>query len=132
MSEIRLVADTECHSCGSTLCAGETAYETYWFLDRQLHCSFECAYPEEEETEEEKETSYCVKFAAHMGISYTVARDCDREEARVAVAGYLKTRRREGYPVTVLEKGKEYEVLERPNAFLIDNRSGVLWIAEKE
>lgn len=76
-------------------------------------------------------------FAAATGIYFNISEpDTDSAPARLAAARFLRARRAEGRHVAKLApkdgETHRWEVSERPNAVIIDDRSGILTIDETD
>jgi hypothetical protein len=74
----------------------------------------------------EDETTYAVRFAAYCGMA-GIPEDFDNmADARKAVADILRRRRRQGYPVSILETGAEWEIEEPEDSAMVPDTCGVL------
>lgn len=50
------------------------------------------------------------------------------QDMRDAAARYLRRRRRQGFPVTTLERGRSWEIQEPDNSHLVPDQCGILSI----
>jgi hypothetical protein len=74
----------------------------------------------------EDETTYTVRFAAYCGMAGIPQDYSDSADARKALANLLRLRRRQGYPISILEKGAEWEIEEPEDAAMVPDACGVL------
>lgn len=88
--------------------------------------------PLEEEAEEEalEPLSFRVSFRAWSGCSPPREEHSEREDARDACARILRSRRSAGFPVSVLERGSAWEVLEPDECFMIPDDCGTLSLSD--
>jgi hypothetical protein len=73
--------------------------------------------------------SYRVRFSAYCGLSAPATRCEDRADARLHVAEYLRRARRSGLPVTTVEPGIQWEILEPAQAAMVPDDCGLLTLS---
>ena len=72
---------------------------------------------------------YTLRMAAYCGMGYPVTEpDEDRAEARAAAARILRRRRRQGFPVVMLNRGLEWEIQEPLACVMVPDQCGTLYI----
>ena len=64
-------------------------------------------------------------MSAYCGMSYEVETG-ERPDVRREAALLIKRRRKEGFPVSVLEKGREWEIEEHEGCAMIPDTCGIL------
>lgn len=72
---------------------------------------------------------YTVTHHAYCGMAVPIVGERDestREEARTTAARRIRSLRREGYPVVVLERGERWEVQEPEDSVLVPDDCGIL------
>ena len=69
---------------------------------------------------------YTLALHAYCGMTVPIDDDMDRDEARRAAARLVNTRRRQGFPVAVLEPGRRWEIMEPDDAVMVSDDSGIL------
>jgi hypothetical protein len=57
--------------------------------------------------------------------------DADDADARTAAARLIRRRRRQGFPVVILERGREWEVMEPEGCAMVPDACGVLYISRE-
>lgn len=67
---------------------------------------------------------------AYCGMRVPITEGQDREDVRKAAARRIRFHRRSGRSVTILEKGKTWEMLEDENACMVEDDCGILAIKE--
>ncbi len=75
---------------------------------------------------------YVVTTHAYCGMAVPHGTHGDLADARRQVARLLRRRRRQGYPVTVLAKGAEWEIQESGRDLLVPDWCGVLTLRAQE
>lgn len=86
------------------------------------------AYAEAESNIEQPAPDWRLSFAAYCGMSHTIAEDLDRDDCRAEAARYLRRMRRRGYPIAIITRGEEWEILEPDNCALVPDDCGILSI----
>jgi len=72
---------------------------------------------------------YSLVMSSYCGMSRTIGNaDTDGTDARRAAAALIRRRRRQGFPVTTLERGREWEVLEPADCAMVPDACGQLYI----
>ena len=71
---------------------------------------------------------YTLTLHGHCGMPIPIAQG-DKEDVRQIAAEELRRLRADGFPVTVLEKGKEWEVEEPEDCCMVPDECGILHIA---
>jgi hypothetical protein len=69
---------------------------------------------------------YRLVHHAYCGMDVPYGEFEDRAEARSEAAKLVQLRRREGYPVTTLERGRQWEIQEPENCMMVPDECGVL------
>lgn len=72
-----------------------------------------------------------LRFAAFCGMAWNVEDATeDMEELRDTAARMLRRRRAEGFSVSTLEPGKDWEMIEPEDSFMVPDTAGRLYIRE--
>lgn len=71
---------------------------------------------------------YHVRQFSYCGCNVPERPYQDEREARGDVADILRRRRRQGFPVVIIERGKEWEVCEPENCVLVPDQCGIVRI----
>lgn len=69
---------------------------------------------------------YAIQFSAYCGMSWPIQEYDDKQLGRDRIAQFLKHRRKQGYPVATLERGKEWEIQEPEGCMMVPDACGVL------
>lgn len=75
-----------------------------------------------------------LRMSAYCGMGYTVAEvpgTDDPREVRDDAAAFLRARRADGYAVSTLARGTEWEVTEPEDAAMVPDDAGILSIVAK-
>lgn len=71
---------------------------------------------------------YSVTLNAHCGMAVPHLDDADRLDARKEAARVLRDARRTRHAVSVLKRGRKWEITEPPDAVMVPDTAGVLAI----
>ena len=71
---------------------------------------------------------YLVNFHSYCGMSNRIATCEDETEARLEALAIILARRLDGYTVTTLQRGAEWEVLEPDDSIMVPDDCGILHI----
>ncbi len=77
-------------------------------------------------------THWRLIHAAYCGMSIPQGEFEDRADARSAAAQLIRLRRREGYPVSMLNRGWRWEIEEPENCMLVPDECGVLMLCQAD
>jgi hypothetical protein len=68
---------------------------------------------------------YTLDYYAACGMHIPILK-ADREDTRAKAASWLRSLRRDGFPIATLEKGREWEVREPADCAMIPDECGIL------
>jgi hypothetical protein len=74
--------------------------------------------------------SFSLSHAAYCGMRVPHGEFETRDDARAAVARIIRRRRRQGFPVTTLKPGEQWEIQEPEDCFMVPDQCGVLALTE--
>jgi hypothetical protein len=74
--------------------------------------------------------TFSLTHAAYCGMSIPHGEFETRDEARTAAARIIRRRRRQGFPVTTLDRGERWEIEEPDDCFMVPDQCGVLSLSE--
>jgi hypothetical protein len=69
---------------------------------------------------------YTLSLHAYCGVTDPIDDGLDLAEARQRAARLIRRRRRQDFPVAVLEKGRRWEIQEPEDCFMVPDCCGVL------
>lgn len=72
---------------------------------------------------------YKLDFAAYCGMTFPISYLDDRAESRAIAARKIRAGRRRGRVVTVLDRGKEWEMLEPVDSLMVPDDCGTLHLS---
>jgi hypothetical protein len=76
-------------------------------------------------------SGYTVTLHAYCGMAQPIGDDyMDHDEARQEAAKLLRRRRRQGFPITVIKKGRKWEVEEPEDCMMVPDSCGVLTLRD--
>jgi len=73
---------------------------------------------------------YTLTLHGYCGMPIPIE-EGDRETVRQKAAAWLRSLRRDGFPIALLEKGKEWEVQEPDDCVMVPDCCGILHIRQK-
>lgn len=71
---------------------------------------------------------YKVRHVGHCGMETHSEFFEIAEEARQDAAEFIRSMRQDGFPVTTLEQGQKWEILEPEDCSMVPDQCGILWI----